>query len=193
MIEQAIQIIAEKLNRHLKNAFSSNENLVEVSNIVGQDGAVSPNVDNKLVLFVVNIEQEILANRHVHDRLPGPGRVPVISKPAYMNIYICLAGTFSGKNYSESLKLLSHAIGFLHNNCVFDHSNTPELDPVFNKLVFEYVNLDIRDLSNLWGVITGKYLPSALYKVRMVPVGVEQLTGQDHAIHGGSTAVNRKD
>ena len=29
-------------------------------------------------------------------------------------------------------------------------------------------NLNIQDASNLWGMLSGKYLPSVLYKVRMV-------------------------
>jgi hypothetical protein len=29
-------------------------------------------------------------------------------------------------------------------------------------------NVDITDLNNLWSVLSGRYLPSILYKVRMV-------------------------
>ncbi len=34
--------------------------------------------------------------------------------------------------------------------------------------VLDIENLNIKDLSTLWSAITGKYLPSVIYKVRMV-------------------------
>lgn len=190
MIERAISIIADKLNQHLKGTFSINENMVEISNVINQDGSVPPNIENKIVAFVVNIERDTIAHLRAPARNSFQSRIPVTTKPAYLNIYLCFAGNFSGKNYRESLKLLSNAIGFFQNHSVFDHSNTPDLDSAIEKLLLEYVNLDIKDLSNLWGVLSGKYIPSVIYKMRMVPVGLADLAGREHAIT--DTAISAK-
>jgi hypothetical protein len=61
---------------------------------------------------------------------------------------------------------------------VFDHQNTPELDSRIDKLMLDIENLGISDLSNLWGILGGKYMPSVLYRMRMVAIDSGQLSGQ---------------
>jgi hypothetical protein len=66
------------------------------------------------------------------------------------------------------LKFLSHTIGFFQAKPVLDHHNAPELDPRLEKLTFGIETLSLSELSNLWSIMGGKYLPSVLYKVRLV-------------------------
>ena len=86
-----------------------------------------------------------------------------------------VAGHFNGNNYPEALKFLSNTISFFQRHPVFDHNNTPELDSRIDKLVLDIENLNIKDLSTLWSAITGKYLPSIIYKVRMVAFDSEDV------------------
>ncbi len=79
-----------------------------------------------------------------------------------------VAGYFNGNNYPEALKFLSNTISFFQRLPVMDHENTPGLDSRIEKLILDIENLNIKDLSTLWSAITGKYLPSVIYKVRMV-------------------------
>ncbi len=69
-----------------------------------------------------------------------------------------------------SVKFLSATLSFFQSNCVFTHSNTPDLNRNIEKLTFEIVNQDLQNQSHLWGTLGGKYLPSILYKVRMVTI-----------------------
>ena len=71
-------------------------------------------------------------------------------------------------NYLEVLKFISNTISFFQRQPLFDHQNTPGLDKRIDQLTMNIENLTMRDLSTLWGVLSGKYLPSVLYKVRMV-------------------------
>lgn len=87
--------------------------------------------------------------------------------PLFLNFYVMFAGNFSGNNYMESLKFISNTISFFQRHPVFDHDNTPDLDPRIDKLVLDIQNLTIADLGNLWGILSGRYLPSILYKVRL--------------------------
>ena len=57
MIDAAISQIAGQLNQYLKRTFDLNENIVVISNILEQDGTVASNVDNKLVMFLINVEK----------------------------------------------------------------------------------------------------------------------------------------
>ncbi|MEM8910008.1 MAG: Pvc16 family protein, partial [Bacteroidota bacterium] len=56
-------------------------------------------------------------------------------------------------------------------------SNSPALPKGVNRLVFEMESLDLHQLNHIWGAIGTKYLPSSVYRLKM-------LTINDHAIRG---------
>ncbi len=166
MVDSALNHITAQLNQFLKNKFDLGEDIVVLSNILEQDGNVGPHVNNKLVLFLVNIEKDAVPGRINNGRMAGAGRIVEGYPPVFFNLYVMVAAHFN--KYSESLKFISNAISFFQRHPLFDHQNSPELDQKIDRLVLDIENLDIKDLSTLWGVLSGKYLPSILYKMRMV-------------------------
>ena len=170
MIDTAINHIASNVNQHLMRTFGLNEDVVVVSNILEQDGTVATHVNNKIVVSLVNIEKESVALNNARQAPVSAMRRTVSNPPIYVNLYLMFASYFSGGNYQEGLKFISNTIHYLQGQSVFDQRNSPQLDRNIDKLVMDIHNLDITDLSNLWGVLSGKYLPSVLYKVRMVTV-----------------------
>lgn len=178
MINSAILHITNYLNQYLKRTFDLNEDIVALSNIVEQDGSVATNVTNKLVVFLVNIEKDSTACT-----LPKMGMMPSDKAvmgypPVHLNLYLMFAAHFSGNNYSEALKFLSHTVSFFQRNPVFDHQNTPDLDRRIDQLALDIENLDAKDLSSLWSILSGKYLPSILYKVRMLSFAADDIKAQ---------------
>lgn len=178
MINSAILHLTNYLNQYLKRTFDLNEDIVELSNIVEQDGTVATNVTNKLVVCLVNIEKDSTSVN-----LPKRGMMPSDKAvmgypPVHLNLYLMFAAHFSGNNYSEALKFLSHTISFFQRNPVFDHQNTPDLDRRIHQLALDIENLDTKDLSSLWSILSGKYLPSILYKVRMLSFAADDIKAQ---------------
>jgi len=183
MIDAAINHIATNVNQHLMRTFGLNEDVVVVSNILEQDGTVATHVNNKIVVSLVNIEEEsVLRNGRTPPSRHGDGRMVETSPPIYVNLYLMFASYFSGGNYQEGLKFISNTIFYLQGQSVFNQQNSPGLDPSLDKLTLEIHNLDITDLSNLWGVLSGKYLPSVLYKLRMVTVDAGAVRDQVPAV-----------
>jgi len=168
MIDSAISHIASQLNQYLRRSFDLAEDVVVISNILEQDGSLASHIDNKLVVFLVNIEKDTVAHRQPNGNMVGGDRSVISYPPIYLNLYLMFAGNFSGNNYLESLKFVSNTISFFQRRPVFDHQNTPDLDGRIDKLVMDIENIKITDLNNLWSVLSGRYLPSILYKVRMV-------------------------
>jgi hypothetical protein len=168
MIDAAIDHVASELNQYLKRVFDSNEDVVVVSNILEQDGTVATHINNKIVVSLVNIEKDSLAYRQQNVASIGSARTVVTNPPTYFNLYLMFASYFSGNNYQEGLKFLSNTISFFQAQDVFDQQNSPGLNRQISKLILDVENLNMTDLSNLWGILSGKYLPSVLYKVRMV-------------------------
>ncbi len=168
MIDLAIKHIAAQLNQFFKRNYDLNEDVVVISNLVEQDGTMESNVDNKLVLFLINVEKDTTPFNPNPKFIEGKSRTATRFPPVYLNLYLMVAAHFSGNNYAEGLKFLSKAIGFFQSRPVMDHTSTPDLDRRIEKLSLEIENLNLKDLSTLWSAITGKYLPSIIYKVRAV-------------------------
>lgn len=182
MIHAAVSHIANQLNLFLKRSFDLNEDVVVMSNILEQDGTLAPNISNKLVVFLVNVEKETTSTRQANPS--GFERSASTYPPVFLNLYVMIAGHFGASNYAEALKFLSNTVSFFQRQPVFDHQLTPDMDKRIDKLVLDIENLNIQDLSGLWGVLSGKYLPSILYKVRMVSFDSGDIRSQLSPIKG---------
>ncbi len=178
MIQAAINHLAVQLNAYLKRTNNLTEDIVVVSSLVESDGNVAANTNNKLVLFLTNIEKDPVPQANAVRATGFDGRAPVGSRSLYLNLYVMLAANFSGSNYPEALKFISKAIAFFQMQPVFDKQSTPDLDSRIDKLVLDIENLNIQDLSNLWGLLGGKYLPSVYYRVRMVSINPDNVIAQ---------------
>jgi len=168
MIDAAISHISGELNQFLKRSFDLDEDVVVVSNILEQDGSVASHVNNKIVVSLVNIQQDTVPFRQQNLASVGSARSVVTNPPVFFNLYLMFASYFSGNNYHEGLKFISSTINYFQSQPVFDRSNSPGLVDNIDKLVLDIENLSMSDLSGVWGMLSGKYLPSILYKVRMV-------------------------
>ena len=178
MIDGAIGALASQLNQFYRRTLALSEDIVEVSNLVDGDGAVAPTAENKIVLLLVNIERDTTPQRGGASGYSGLDRIAGSGHPVYLNLYVLVAANFGGKNYVEALKHLSHAIAFFQKQPVFDRHSAPDMDRRVDRLVLDIENLSIQDLSNLWGALGGKYLPSVLYKVRMVAISGDDVVAQ---------------
>ena len=61
-------------------------------------------------------------------------------------------------------------MGYLQQKNVFNRSNTPQLNSDIVKLVFEMENLSTERMNNVWSTLGAKYMPSVMYKMRMLTI-----------------------
>ena len=177
MIDLAIAQIASQLNQALRRQFMADEDLVVLANLHEQDGTVATHIANKLVVSLVGVEREDQSRQGVASGLLG-GRAGLYPAPVHLNLMLMFAANFGGSNYPEALKFIASTVAFFQGRPVFDAQNTPDLDRRLHKLTLEIENLSVADLSNLWGMLSGKYLPSVLYRMRLVSIDAEQITAQ---------------
>jgi hypothetical protein len=177
MIDVAINHVSSEINQHLKRVYDLNEDVVVVSNILEQDGTVAAHVNNKIIVSLVNIEKDT-APVQLHNVSSTSVRTLTRNQPIHFNLYLMFASYFSGSNYQEGLKFISNVVNYFQGKNVFDRQNSPDLDRRIEKLILDIENLDLNDLSNLWGILSGKYLPSVLYKVRMVTIDADVVIDQ---------------
>lgn len=191
MIDAAITHIAGELNQHLKRSFDLTEDLVVISNILEQDGSVATHVNNKIVVSLVNIEKDAVPYRQKSAVNIGASRTLSSAQPVFFNLYLLFASCFVGSNYREGLKFISNTIGFFQSQPVFDRQNTPGLDKSIARLILDIENLNMHDLSGLWGMLSGRYLPSIMYKVRMVTYDSAVVSSQIPVVSRPEPSVNR--
>jgi hypothetical protein len=154
-----------------------------LSNLVDANGAAVPEASDKLAAFLVNIEREVIpvrGSRYVDDGQAD--RIGVVRPPVHLNLLVMFAANFSGSTYNEALKMVEHTILFFQGRAVFTPINTPGLNPAIDQLTMEIENLNTTDLSNLWGVLGGRYLPSVLYRMRLIAIDGRALESQPRRV-----------
>lgn len=191
MINAGVSHLVVQLNQFLKQAYGRTEDFVVMSGLFDAGGSPASHVKNKLVMFLVNLEKDSVPYCHQGRGEPGAMRAVVNSAPIYLNLYVMLAANFSSVNYGEALKFISSAITFFQRHSVFDHQSTPGLDARLEKLVLDIENLKIQELSNIWTLFGGKYLPSVLYKVRMVVLESDDIVEMPPTVRALSPVVHR--
>lgn len=170
MIYAAVNHISTELNHFLKRNYERSDDVVVVSSLLDLNGGVASNIDNKIVVCVANIETERVRHANSSVKQGGDYRAILSNEPLQLNVYLMVAASFSSGNYSEGLKYLSSALNYFQMNPVFNHQTTPALDERIDRLGLDLVNLDFNQLSNMWGILSSRYLPSVMYKVRMVTI-----------------------
>jgi Pvc16 N-terminal domain len=173
MIDAAIALVSSQLNQALRHQFMASEDLVVVCNLKDADGTVAAQAANKVVAHLVNIEREAVSG--VNAGLT-PYTVSAQAPPVHLTLLLMFTANFSGGNYAEGLKFLSSTVNFFEAMRIFTHDNAPNLDRRIERLTLAVENLSFADLNNLWGTIGSSYLPSVLYRMRLIGVDAAQNT-----------------
>lgn len=63
---------------------------------------------------------------------------------------------------------ISYIIRFFQHRNVFTPQNSPSLDPGIEKMIADLHSLGFEQLNHLWAILGGKYLPSVMYKFRLL-------------------------
>lgn len=162
MIHTVLAAVADQLNEFLRNELGQAEDMVVVNSLVDLRGDVSLLIENRVCLFLMRVEEEKIARSGGFQSHPGA------PPPMHLNLYLVLAAHFPDPNYREALHFLSLVIEFFQGKPVFDRFNTPGLSANIDRLVFEFVNQDVQEMNNMWSLIGAKYLPSVVYRARML-------------------------
>ncbi len=166
MIYEALSCLAEEINEFFRIRLKISEEKVTLSAIVNQDGTIAIQGENKVLITLINIEKETIGKSN-----SGIGGSTVLinkSSALTINLYVMFSAYFTNGNYPESLRFISFIIAFFQQNSVFTRINTPRMDPEIEKLVFEMATISPEQLNNIWGSLGAKYMPSVIYKVRML-------------------------
>jgi len=181
MIHRAVQHIVAELGDYLSLRSGSIESEPVVpGSIVEQGGSANGSVLDKVVVTVVNVEEDRLSRPTERTAMQENGTYRVSNPEVRLNLYLLFIANHS--SYDEALKALSYVVAFFQHRNYFDHTNTPSLDTGIEKLVFELFSTTFEQQSYLWGAVGAKYVPSVLYKTRLVAIRDEAIDGEIPAL-----------
>jgi hypothetical protein len=178
MLHSSLGFLTHELNEYLKirtGTSESDEDKIFLTNVATDEGVMIP--DNSLGLSLINIEEERIFKDQRATRVNDNGSVNRLNPEIKLNLYILITAYFQGDStdsaadYSEGLKQLSYVISFFQSKNVFTTSNSPSMvnfDPDIRRLIVELFSYNFEQLYNFWSVVGTNYLPSVLYKVRLV-------------------------
>lgn len=178
MIHTSLSFITNELNDYLKMRTGSPavDRVFLTSVATEGGGVVIP--DKSVGVSLINIEEDRVYKDQKTTIINEQGNVEHLNPEIKLNLYILISANFqnndqndSSDDYVEGLKQLSFIISFFQAKNVFTPENSPSLasyDPNLKKLVVELYSYSFEQLYNFWSVVGTKYLPSVLYKVRMI-------------------------
>ena len=143
---QLFQLMVGDIARHAQEQDSDNTNTIQ----------------NNIVLTLVNIEEETSLKNNYPIRQEETALIT--QKPTlYLNLYLLFAANFDV--YEEGLKHLGYVLRFFQIQHKIAFTDT--FGNTYN-LLFTLHNIGFENMNNLWVVLGNRYMPSALYKVRLV-------------------------
>ena len=186
MIDKVLDFIITQLDGYLrqKSDPSVSDPFIQLANVAWMDSetttATSANSANAFI-SLVNIEEDRISKSSENFQRNPNGAIVYKSPKIFLNLYLLFSVNLSV--YEESLKRLSFIIQFFQYQNVFTPLSNPgdaqhPFPDSIDELIFDLYTLSFQDLNNLWGIMGSKYLPSVMYKMRLIIIDENSISAE---------------
>lgn len=180
MIGEALRLITDELNSFLgrREPRYRNGGTAILSDLVNQQGELVITISDQsqrdnIIVTLINVEEETVGKAQLPYTRNPDRSIEIINPEIKLNLYV-LFSAFSNMapedRYFNCLALLCYVVRFFQYKSVFNHQNTPNLHQGIEKLTLELISPTFEQQNYLWGALGAKYLPSVLYKLRMLTI-----------------------
>ena len=174
MIPEALTVIVGLINEFILPGHTDEPLVLSNISRVNDGDEFTQNMKDKLVLSIVNIEEDRVAKSP--DHFMKENNLIRYKNPAiHLNLTLLFAATHD--DYPKAIALLEKIVRFFQIKYVFTPGDTPELATAnmindFNveKLIFDWMNLNLEQVHELWTTLGGHYIPSVIFKLRMITI-----------------------
>lgn len=185
MIKEALKFVTDLLNQELNLAFGEKQGgRVVASSLLNPDGSLVSENNNKIVISVINLEHETHRKFNYNYLKDGSKNFGQVAPPVQFNLYLLISANYDSGSYLEANKMLSTVIGVFQAHPYFTKDAKVKMEEPLEKLTFEIYNVAMNELSHIWSGIGAKYLPSIIYKVRMLSIQEEKVRKEVPGITG---------
>jgi hypothetical protein len=187
MIGLALKLLRDELSdyvfRNKRPGDSITQDDIILHNIAMLESDTSGDLNNKIIITLVNTEEEsTLKNRS--NAVKVTNGIKYVEPAVFLNLYILITATL-GEDlqdaYEFALNRLSIVILFFQAkksftvknspfNSISTDANIPQEVKDELRLNIELYTLTFEQINHLWGSLGGKQVPFAMYKVRLVKI-----------------------
>lgn len=168
MLMKSLQFTTTVLDQYIKNKYQLDESKVILNNVIDSNGSIPTKNENKIVVSLINIEQETLQPFYIRNQKLPNGNYGDLNPSQRFNLDLLVTSNFD--DYNESLKFLNAVIQFFQSYVVLDATNFSNIPTGLNKLEFEIEKLNYNQMHSLWTAMGAKYQPSIVYKTRLITI-----------------------
>jgi hypothetical protein len=166
MVDVLLYEVSDRLNNHfslkgfdtaLYKSIVADISIHDKSN----EGGAEEDLVESIILSLVSIEEESALKNNYPLRQVGSSTIQEKSA-VYINVYLLFSAKYN--TYETALKAMSQVIFCFQTvrRVKFMVNNLPQ------EAVLSLHNLGFENLNNLWTVLGGRYLPSVIYKARVL-------------------------
>lgn len=166
MIHTVLSVLRSRLNEYFTIKTGLDGDIVKFIDSGNNDPISFTN--NAVTPFLINISEDRVFREP--NQYAGVNRNGIRTQ-VYPEVRIELLVLFISKfsDYSQALNFISYVIKYFQANRVFDQNNAPDLaNDGIEKLVLELVSLPLEEQNQVWHSLNTSYLPSVLYKIRVL-------------------------
>ena len=171
MIGNILSFVAEELNRYIcsQQGLATDEEKVFLSYVVDQDGSIATAEQNVVLVTLVDLSPDPMAyTQRVQPNQSGGVTESIEFNALHLNLMVLFSAYFKGDRAKDALNYLTLILQFFQSKSTFDKVNSPGLPDSVEKLEFSMEPLDFHAQNHMWGILGAKYMPSVVYKIRMI-------------------------
>jgi len=188
MLDTALKFLADEVNVHLQKRTGSNLGKATLCSMADDTGKWTVPKDG-IGVSLVNIEEERVLRAQVPERVYVNGHHVALQPELKLNLHVLFSAYFPA-NYDHALRYISHVLTFFQAHPSFTSDEYPGLGPHIEKLSLEMLGYGPEQLNQMWAYLGARYLPSVVYRIRMVvlqdvePYGIgTPITAIETALH----------
>jgi Pvc16 N-terminal domain len=164
MIDKALSFLRQELNSYLKLK-TGDDNKINLSAIVDQSGRSTVD-NNTIAMMMVNMEEERVFRTQGPQTILHNGQYVQANPELKLNVYVLFAANHT--DHREALLLISHVVQYFQARNVYDNQESPQLGESIERLIVDLFTLSFEQQNQIWASLGAKYMPSAMYRVRML-------------------------
>ncbi|MCK8521374.1 DUF4255 domain-containing protein [Aquimarina sp. D1M17] len=183
MINKALSFIEDQTNLYFQGLLGPSTQkyavLGNIAKIVDGTETTEEEESSGVVITLVNIEEDRISKNP--DGIYRQGDRVIKSNPKILvNLYVLFSVNLS--TYTTALSRISNVIQCFQSTNFFTSAEFPTLDENIEKLHLELYTMNFEQINHLWSTLGGKYLPSVLYKMKLITIADEEKTHEGSLI-----------
>ena len=184
MIRTTLEFIQKELDAYIVEreqdpAHYTSGHVVDLNSIISPGGEMNLDDNFHITIMLVGLEEERREGKRPRIIEREDRQLLRLNPPVELDLFILFAAHQT--NYETALRDLSDVLSFFQANPVFDEQRFPSLNSsvsdseskpwrLIEKLIFDVYSLSFEQQNNLWAMLGSKYIPSVVYKVKMLTV-----------------------